>query len=184
MSIKKITYQLRLAGLLLAGLFFFLPTENALAQVVVNETTLTSGSYTVTSDGQVTITIKGGDGGNGINTIGGEGATATATFVVNAGDIIRYVVGEAGVTHAGSSAGGGGSTGVYINDVLVMVAGAGGGGDNSNGALGLGGNSITAGDAGTGTGPGAAGTNGNGGGTTTNTAAAGGGGGVFSAGGF
>lgn len=183
MSIKKITYQLRLAGLLLAGLFFFLPTENALAQVVVNETTLTSGSYTVTSDGQVTITIKGGDGGNGINTIGGEGATATATFVVNAGDIIRYVVGEAGVTHAGSSAGGGGSTGVYINDVLVMVAGAGGGGDNSNGALGLGGNSVTAGDAGTGTGPGAAGTNGNGGGTTTNTAAAGGGGGVFSAGG-
>lgn len=138
MSIKKITYQLRLAGLLLAGLFLFLPTENALAQVVVNETTLTSGSYTVTSDGQVTITIKGGDGGNGINTIGGEGATATATFVVNAGDIIRYVVGEAGVTHAGSSAGGGGSTGVYINDVLVMVAGAGGGGDNSNGALGLG----------------------------------------------
>ncbi|MAO77698.1 MAG: hypothetical protein CL665_07595 [Balneola sp.] len=174
---------MRFLSLLTAVFFILLSGVNVFGQVVVNETTLTSGSYTVPSDGQVTITIKGGDGGNGINTIGGEGATAVATFAVNAGDVIRYVVGEAGVTHAGSSAGGGGSTGVYINDVLVMVAGAGGGGDNSNGALGLGGNSITAGDAGTGTGPGAAGTNGNGGGTTTNTAAAGGGGGVFSDGG-
>lgn len=183
MSIKNLTYQLRIIGLFLAGFFFFLPTEGAFAQVVVNETTLVSDSYTISADGQVTITIVGADGGNGSNTDGGEGATVVATFEVDAGDVIRYVVGEAGNTHGGSSAGGGGSTGVYINDVLVMVAGAGGGGDNSNGALGLGGNSNTAGDAGTGDGPGGAGTNGNGGGTTTNTAAAGGGGGVFSAGG-
>lgn len=183
MSISKITYLLKTTGLLLAGCFLFLSTQDVSAQVVVNETTLISDSYTVTADGRVTITIVGADGGDGSNTNGGAGATVVATFNVNSGDVIRYVVGEAGNTHGGSSAGGGGSTGVYINNVLVMVAGAGGGGDNSNGAIGLGGNSINAGDAGTGTGPGAGGTNGNGGGTTTNTAAAGGGGGVFSAGG-
>lgn len=183
MSINKVKYQLRIAGLILAGFLFLLPNENAKAQVVVNETTLVSDSYTISADGQVTITIVGADGGNGSNTDGGEGATAVATFAVNAGDVIRYVVGEAGVTHAGSSAGGGGSTGVYINDVLVMVAGAGGGGDNSNGAVGLGGNTTTGGDSGSGGGPGAGGTNGNGGGATTTTTASGGGGGINSNGG-
>ncbi|HAW79065.1 MAG TPA: hypothetical protein DCX27_04685, partial [Balneola sp.] len=91
---------MRFLSLLTAVFFILLSGVNVFGQVVVNETTLTSGSYTVPSDGQVTITIKGGDGGNGINTIGGEGATAVATFAVNAGDVIRYVVGEAGVTHA------------------------------------------------------------------------------------
>ncbi len=153
------------------------------AQVIINETTLTSGTYTVPYSGQITITLRGGDGGNGSNTAGGEGAAVTATFAVNAGDVIRYVVGEAGNTHNGSSAGGGGSSGVYINNALVLVAGGGGGGDNSNGAVGLGANTGTAGDDGTGGGPGAAGTNGNGGGATTTTAAAGGGGGFNSAGG-
>ncbi|MFV1884650.1 MAG: SwmB domain-containing protein [Balneola sp.] len=158
--------------------------ENVLGQVVVNETTLISGTYTVPEDGQVTITIVGADGGDGTTTAGGQGATAIATFNVNAGDVIRYVVGESGVSSStGSSAGGGGSTGVYINSTLVMVAGAGAGGDNSTGAIGLGGNTGTDGDAGTGTGPGAGGTGGNGGGTTTNTAAAGGGGGILTAGG-
>ncbi len=169
-----------LTGSIFAVLF---STGELNAQVVVNETTLISDSYTVIADGSVTITILGADGGNGSNTDGGEGATVVATFNVNSGDVIRYVVGEAGNTHGGSSAGGGGSTGVYINDVLVMVAGAGGGGDNSNGALGLGGNSGTAGDEGSGGGPGAAGTNGNGGGATTSATASGGGGGAFSAGG-
>lgn len=170
-------------ALLLAGIFFFTSSENVLSQIVVNETTLVSDSYTVTADGQVTITIVGADGGDGSNTNGGEGATLVATFEVNSGDVIRYVVGEAGNTHGGSSAGGGGSTGVYINNVLVMVAGAGGGGDNSGGALGLGGNTGTAGDNGGGTGPGAGGTNGNGGGATTTATASGGGGGAFSNGG-
>ncbi len=183
MSISNVKYQLRIAGLILAGFLFFLSTENATAQVVVNETTLVSDSYTVSADGRVTITIVGADGGNGSNTDGGEGATVVATFDVDAGDVIRYVVGEAGNTHGGSSAGGGGSTGVYINDVLVMVAGAGGGGDNSNGAVGLGGNTTTGGDSGSGGGPGAGGTNGNGGGATTTTTASGGGGGINSNGG-
>ncbi|WP_018126668.1 GEVED domain-containing protein [Balneola vulgaris] len=164
-------------------LWLMLFTSELSAQVVINQNTLTSSSYTVQQDGQISITISGADGGNGSNTLGGKGATVTASFYVNAGDIIRYVVGENGQPNAGSSGGGGGSTGVFINDVLVMVAGGGGGGDNSNGAVGLGGNTGTAGDAGTGTGPGAAGTNGNGGGTTTNTTAAGGGGGYLSAGG-
>lgn len=156
-------------------------SQQVQAQVVINETALTSGTYTVQDDGQVTIAISGADGGNGSTTTGGEGATATATFNVNAGDVIRYVVGEAGTIHNGSSAGGGGSTGVYINDVLVMVAGGGAGGDNSGGALGFGGNQIQNGDAGTGNNPGTAGTNGNGGGSGGGNA--GGGGGILSAGG-
>ncbi len=177
-SIMKGLVFLFMISLMLAN------AENVWGQVVVNETSLTSGTYTVPEDGQVTITIVGADGGNGTTTTGGEGATATATFNVNAGDVIRYVVGESGVSSSsGSSAGGGGSTGVYINDTLVMVAGAGGGGDNSTGAIGLGANTTIAGDSGTGSGPGAGGTNGNGGGTTTNTAAAGGGGGILTAGG-
>jgi len=184
LRIKENKYRMRFFLLfLLVGVSFIASSEEVFSQVVVNETTLVSDSYTVVADGSVTITIVGADGGNGSNTTGGKGATVVATFNVSSGDIIRYVVGEAGNTNSGSSAGGGGSTGVYINDVLVMVAGAGGGGDNSNGALGLGGNNIQNGDAGTGNGPGAAGTNGNGGGATTNTSAAGGGGGVFSAGG-
>lgn len=153
------------------------------AQVVINETTLTSGTYTVLDDGQVTISLRGGDGGDGTGTIGGQGATVTATFNVSLGDVIRYVVGEASTTSTGSSAGGGGSSGIYINNTLVMVAGGGGGGDNSTGAEGFGANNVTSGDDGDGTGPGLGGINGNGGATTANTAAAGGGGGVFSAGG-
>ncbi len=183
LGISMNKYHFKYVWLVSVFLAVVLSANKANAQVVVNETTLISDSYTVTADGRVTITIVGADGGDGSNTNGGEGATVVATFDVNSGDVIRYVVGEAGNTHGGSSAGGGGSTGVYINDVLVMVAGAGGGGDNSGGAIGLGGNTGTAGDAGSGTGPGAGGTNGNGGGATTTTTASGGGGGAFSAGG-
>ena len=163
------------------AVFLLLAVAQADAAVVVNENTLISGTYTVPTNGQVTITITGADGGDGSNTNGGSGATVTGVFDVTAGQVIRYVVGEAGITTAGSSAGGGGSTGVYIDTTLVMVAGAGGGGDNSNGAVGLGGNTGTAGDAGTGSGAGAGGTGGNGGGANTNDSA--GGGGINSAGG-
>lgn len=168
---------------LLVGLVIFLSfsVTSAQAAVVVNETSLVSGTYTVPSDGQVTITITGADGGDGSTTNGGSGATVSGVFDVTAGQIIRYVVGGAGITNGGSSAGGGGSTGVYIGTSLALVAGAGGGGDNSTGAVGLGGNTGTAGDDGTGGGAGAGGTGGSGGdGGPGNS---GGGGGINSAGG-
>ncbi len=148
--------------------------------VNVTETTPGAYSYTATGDGDITITIVGGAGGDGNNTLGGDGATVSATFTVNAGDVIEYVVGEGGFGNS-SSAGGGGSTGVFINDVLVMVAGGGGGGDNSNGQSGLGGTDTTAGSDGTGTQAGTGGTAGAGG--TGNPADSAGGGGINSAGG-
>ncbi len=141
---------------------------------VVNVSGAQTGSYTVTEDGRVDITVTGGDGGNGSSTNGGQGATVTATFDLNAGDVIEFVVGDAG-NNGTSSGGGGGSTGVFINDVLVMVAGAGGGGDNSTGAIGLGGQSTINGASGIGAGAGAGGVAGAGGGANTNDSAGGGG---------
>lgn len=151
------------------------------AQEVLNLSGAQANSYTVTDNGEITITISGGDGGDA-TTLGGQGATVSATFQVKSGDVIEYVVADAGEN--GQSGGGGGSTGVFINDVLVMVAGGGGGGDNSTGAIGLGGQATIDGAAGTGTSPGTAGVGGNGGGATTfaGTNQAAGGGGINSAG--
>jgi uncharacterized repeat protein (TIGR01451 family) len=151
------------------------------AQVVVNETNVVSSTYTVTSSGQIQIDILGGEGGDGSQTLGGKGATITANFNVNSGDIIRYLVGEGGQAGSGNNqSGGGGSTGIYINSTLVMAAGGGGGGDNSSGAIAQGANDGTAGLNGTGTDPGNGGTGGNGG--TTGGSNAGAGGGINSAG--
>ncbi len=157
------------------GLFLLVPGVHA--ATVVNETGLISDAYTVPQNGRITITITGADGGAGSNTRGGSGATVTGVFDVTAGQVLRYVVGGAGSTHAGTSAGGGGSTGVYIDNTLVMVAGAGGGGDNSAspGADGQGGNYDTPGLSGTGNGAGSGGTGGNGGGANINDSAGGGG---------
>ena len=135
------------------------------------------GSHTVTEDGQVTITITGGDGGDEDGATGGQGATVTGTFAVTAGEEIHFVAGEAGQSNVSDEAGGGGSTGVYIGDAtngwrLVMVAGAGGGGEAS--ADGQGGQATTAGGDDNGNSF-AGGVNGTGG---TTGASAGGGGGV------
>ncbi len=162
--------------IIVLGLFVF----GALLQAaeVVNETTSVTGTYTVPNDTQLMITIKGADGGDAAEK-GGEGATVSATFNVTAGQVIGYIVGEVGYLGTNNSAGGGGSTGVYIDNTLVMVAGAGGGGDNSNNAVGLGGNDSEDGDAGTGNGAGAGGTGGDGG----DSGRSAGGGGVNTAGG-
>ena len=140
------------------------------------------GTYNVAVDGELIITMNGGDGGGGSATAGGSGATISATFEVTAGDVVRYVVG-AGSDGALFSAGGAGSSGMFINDDLIMVAGGGAGGDNSFGAVGFGANSGTGGDNGSGTGPGNGGAGGAGGGSTSDNDGAGGGGGINSAGG-
>ena len=96
------------------------------AAEVVNTNTPGTGSYTLPADDQITIVIVGGEGGDGSNTTGGQGASITGVFNLSAGDTISYVVGAG--SQAANSAGGGGSTGVFINNTLVMVAGGGGGG--------------------------------------------------------
>jgi hypothetical protein len=154
---------------------------------VVNEVfQQTTDAYTVATNGQVTITISGGDGGSGDNNPsndGGTGATLTAVFNVNAGDVISYVVGEAGAAGTGnnSGGGGGGSTGVFINDELVLVTGGGGGADDA-GTLGFSAGVNANGDAIAGTGT-QAGTTTIGEGGGGNPGDSGGGGGINSDGG-
>ena len=145
--------------------------------IVIDESNPVAGSYVVTNPGEILLTIRGGEGGGGSRTRGGQGATVMGRFMANAGDVIRYVVGE-GSQAGATSAGGGGSTGVFINGDLVMVAGGGGGGDNSTGAIGLGGHDQEGGLSGTGTGPGIGGSNGDGGsvGSGSNSSGANGGG--------
>ncbi len=143
----------------------------------------TTGVYNVVSNGNIQITIKGGDGGGGSGEPGGEGATITAIYSVSSGDIIRYVVGSGSEGTDDGSAGGAGSTGLFINNDLIMVAGGGAGGDNSNNAIGLGGASSTNGLDGTGSDSGDGGSNGDGGEETDRNDGAGGGGGINSDGG-
>lgn len=148
---------------------------------VVNTLTSGTGSYTVTQDGDVLISLKGGDGGGGSTQAGGSGANINAIFSVSNGDIIRYVVGAGSTGSPTLSAGGAGSSGLFINNTLVMVAGGGAGGDNSGGAIGLGASATTTGVNGTGGAPGAGGAGGSGG--TVGGSDAGAGGGINSAGG-
>ncbi|MEQ8908790.1 MAG: T9SS type A sorting domain-containing protein [Vicingaceae bacterium] len=149
--------------------------------VVANTVASGTGSYTVPVNGQVTISMNGGDGGGGSNNPGGSGATIDAIYEVTAGQVLRYVVGEGSDGVGTSSAGGGGSSGLFIDNDLVMVAGGGGGGDNSGGAVGFGANSTTSGDDGNGGSPGSGGVAGSGG--TVGGSDAGAGGGINSAGG-
>ncbi|WP_158839074.1 PA14 domain-containing protein [Polaribacter sp. L3A8] len=154
-----------------------------MSQTVVATTTVESSTYTISGGPkQIAFVIAGGNGGNGTNTFGGNGATINAIYNLNNGDVIRYLVAEGGF--GGSEAGGGGSTGIYINSTLILVAGGGGGGDNSANAVGFGANNTTNGDNGTVaatfTNNGSGGTAGNGG---TSNSDSGGGGGINSAGG-
>ncbi|WP_282071465.1 PA14 domain-containing protein [Polaribacter atrinae] len=156
--------------------FIFLTNLKTLAQTtVVNTSTVQFNSYTVTGGPkQVSFVITGGNGGNGVQAFGGQGATAIATYNLNNGDIIRYLVAEGGIggiKTVGNTGGGGGSTGIYINNTLALVAGGGGGAGGING---LAANNTINGDNGTGTGAGTGGTNGNGG-IAGATGAAGGG---------
>jgi hypothetical protein len=184
---KLITNQvLALAAML--GLFI----ESARAATLTFSTTGVSGSYTIPAGvTRIQITARGADGG--LATAGatygpGAGATVTSVFTVAPGDVIKYVVGQAG-SPGDFESGGGGGTGVFLNDVLIMVAGGGGGEDNTgNGA---GGRATTAGSAGgTAANGGTAGTGGSGGGGGNNGGViapvgdgGGGGGGITSAGG-
>ncbi|WP_340914428.1 PA14 domain-containing protein [Polaribacter butkevichii] len=154
-----------------------------MSQTVVATTTVESSTYTISGGPkQISFVITGGNGGNGTNTFGGNGATINATYNLNNGDVIRYLVAEGGF--GGSEAGGGGSTGIYINNTLILVAGGGGGGDNSVNAVGFGANNTTNGDNGTAnlgfSNSSIGGTNGNGGASNSDS---GGGGGINSAGG-
>jgi gliding motility-associated-like protein len=93
----------------------------------------------------LSITLSGSSGG-GPN--GGAGAQLNLNIPVQPSDVVTFVIGQASTgvtggypnggngaassTNGYSSYGGGGSSMVYINGVLVAVAGAGGGGGGGN----------------------------------------------------
>ncbi len=190
-----------LAGLLLLALLIG-PPPLALAQTQTFEATGGDQTYNVTANGTVTLTARGGEGKNikdGPEVRSGSGATVTATFPVQAGDVLTVVVGVKGEYSdgtAGAVSGGGGGSAVILTrsgtPTLLLVAGgergavganyggAGGGGFNQDGEDKLG-NSYpipnTGGKAGTLSGGGA------GGGSTGGFGFGGGGGGGSSRGG-
>ncbi len=106
---------------------------------------------------QVRVSITGASGGNasGVSNMAGGGATVYAYINVVQGDVLRFIIGQQGVSSA-MQAGGGGSSAVYKNGVLIMVAGAGGGEDNT----GNGGNGQASEDGGSVSDSGAGGSNG------------------------
>ena len=125
LSLLKTKTTIGLKLLLFASFLFFSNSKIFSQTEVVNTSTVQSNIYTVTGGPkQVSFVITGGNGGDGTNTFGGKGATASATYNLNNGDVIRYLVAEGGF--GGTEAGGGGSTGIYINTDLIMVAGGGG----------------------------------------------------------
>lgn len=143
--------------------------------------------YTVPTTASFIITAVGATGGyaylNGTTTVnpGGTGTSMYGEFALTAGNVIRFMVGQAGANNASNPAsrggGGGGATFVYnvTTATLLMVAGGGGGGGQyANGTL-KNANLTADGSAGT-VGGGAAGTAPNGGGATSY----GGGGGGYS----
>ncbi|MGE6353790.1 gliding motility-associated C-terminal domain-containing protein [Flavobacterium sp. NPDC079362] len=153
--------------------------------------TVTGGiqSWIVPVTGNYRINASGARGGNSsANTyVGGFGANMTGEFTLTAGDVIKVLVGQAGITGGsddGYYLGGGGGGGSYItlNSALLMAAGGGGGagvgesnlnGFNGNPAL-----SGTSGNTANGTNGRPNGTPGSGGNGGTASAYYGGGGGA------
>ena len=152
--------------------------------------TVTGGiqSWIVPVTGNYRINASGASGGNssGNTYVGGFGANMIGEFTLTAGDVIKVLVGQAGITGGGGGSylGGGGGGGSYItlNSTLLMAAGGGGGagvgesnlnGFNGNPAL-----SGTSGNTANGTNGRTNGTPGSGGNGGTASAYYGGGGGA------
>jgi hypothetical protein len=115
----------------------------------------------------VTIDVRGAQGGMGNAGAGGLGARMTGEFSVTPGDVYQILVGSQGLNntssggHSGNSTGGGGGSFVALNGQPVIVAGGGGGGGAVSGGLSA---SITQnGVNGSGSGGASGGTAGNGG---------------------
>ena len=127
--------------------------------------------FTIPSTGGYRIQADGAMGG-GTNANGswGLGASIAGDFTLNAGTVIRIVVGQAGACNNGSHGSGGGGSYVATGTVPLVVAGGGGGRGASSGGLGAysHGTTVTAGQSPPSGGPG--GTGGGGGASASGTA--------------
>ena len=122
--------------------------------------------WTVPTTGTYTIKAFGAQGGNGQNYVGGLGAEMTGVFQLNAGQVLKILVGQQGGSHSSNRAGGGGG-GTFVvksdNTPLIIAGGGSGGGGNSNPDNGQPGLSGTSGGSGSQNNQYAGGTNGSGG---------------------
>ena len=141
--------------------------------------TVTNGvqSWVAPFSGTYTITAAGGAGGTANGQAGGQGAIISGQFQVQAGQVIRMMVGQKAADRNGASGGGGGTFVVDATNTPMIVAGGGSGA--ASGAAGNNGEITTNGGEGDGC-VGNGGQNGNGGGSAANCGqGAGGGGGFF-----
>jgi sporulation protein YlmC with PRC-barrel domain len=88
-------------------------------------------NWTVPTTGTYTIEVAGAQGASTGGYIGGFGAKMTGTFNLNAGQVIKIVVGQQG--GVSSYAGGSGGTFVTYSDNTPLIIAGGGGGANSGG---------------------------------------------------
>ncbi len=88
-------------------------------------------NFTVPTTGIYRITARGAQGG-GI--AGGLGARMVGEFNLNAGDVLRIIVGQLG-TNNDNGVGGGGGSYIVRNNIPLIVAGGGGGNNGTNNAL-------------------------------------------------
>ena len=144
--------------------------------------------WTVPSTATYRIAAFGAKGGLGFDTFtGGAGAKVQADFVLNQGDVLKILVGQAGSPNlSNGGAGGGGGTFVTTNsNSALLIAGGGGGGGSYlsvGSAIGVDASITTSGTTGR-QGTVAGGTGGNGGATPGGTWSGSSGGGFSTAGG-
>jgi hypothetical protein len=133
--------------------------------------------WTVPVSGLYRIEAAGAQGGGANNF--GRGAIIKSDILLNAGQVLKIIVGQQGGFNPNGSGSGGGGTFVTTNtNSPIIIAGGGGGQYNSSSNL-HNANASTSNNgfnSGCGNGTGAGGTNGNGGTGCTNNGAAGGGG--------
>lgn len=102
-----------------------------------------TGDYIVPTDAaEITITLKGADGGNNEDKFGGSGASMTATFPVTAegtikpGSTIKFIIGQVGSSTTTTAGAGGGGASIAIVDGTsypLIIAGGGGGAGGEDG---------------------------------------------------
>ncbi len=114
---------------------------------IIYETITNTGNYVITADGATGGSSTANSSGL---QVGGAGVDVSATFHLQAGDVLEIVVGGAGKDAAysttyGYGAGGGGGSFVYdeTTGILLEAAGGGGGGTTGFSSTGRGGTGVT-----------------------------------------
>ena len=111
-------------------------TNGDLHQVIVNQGIQ---EWTVPFTGEYIIHVLGAQGGGSPNNSnGGKGASMQGTFLLNAGEVLKILVGQKGSRQTDygyyGGGGGGGTFVATIDNSPLIVAGGGGGKSNAGGS--------------------------------------------------